>query len=54
MATVKKSEEKKHSNAPSVKVVKTTTTESLRTDGLMTEDFSKVPKGTAHNRNQSY
>ena len=36
------------------KVVKTTTTESLRTDSLVKEEFSKVPKRSAHNRKQSY
>ena len=35
------------------KVVKTTT-ELLRTDSLVKEDFSKVPKRNVHNRKQSY
>ncbi len=35
------------------KVVKTTT-ESLRTDSLVKEDLSKVPKRSAHNKKQSY
>ena len=43
-----------------IKVVKKThiknktKTESLRTDSLAKEDFSKVPKRSAHNRKQSY
>ena len=37
------------------KVVKTTTkTEPLRTDILVKEDFSKVPKRSAHKKKQSY
>ena len=36
------------------KVVKTTTTESLWTNSLVKEDFSKVPKRSAYNRKQSY
>ena len=54
MATEKKREGKKHSNAKDlIKLVKTTT-ESLRTDSLVKEDLSKVPKRSAHNRKQSY
>ena len=36
------------------KVVKTTTTESLRTDSLVKKNFSKIPKRSAHNRKHSY
>ena len=37
-----------------IKVVKQQQIESLWTDSLVTEDFSKVPKRSAHNRKQSY
>ena len=40
-----------------IKMVKYKTkqnTESLRTDSLVKEDLSKVPKRSAHNRKQSY
>ena len=54
MATEKKREGKKHSNAKDlIKLVKTTT-ESLRTDSLVKEDLRKVPKRSAQNRKQSY
>ena len=51
------SEEKKHSNAnePYKSGKKHThKTQSLRTDSLVKEDLSKVPKRSAHNRKQSY
>ena len=52
MATEKKREGKKHSNAKDlIKLVKTTT-EPLRIK--VKEDLSKVPKRRAHNRKQSY
>ena len=64
MATEKKREQKKHSNAKEPykscknNTHKTTTTnkktESLRTDSLIKKDCSKVSKGTAHNGKQSY
>ena len=56
-------EEKKHSNTKepykSGKTTTTTTTkpkqtDSLRTDSLVKEDLSKVPKRSAHNGKQSY
>ena len=37
-----------------IKAVKSTHTKSLRTDSLVKEDLSKVPKRSAHNRKQSY
>ena len=48
-------EEKKHSNTKEpYKSGKNKQTESLRTDILVKEDLSKVPKRSAHNRKQSY
>ena len=54
-------EEKKHSNTKEpYKSGKTTTTtkpkqtDSLRTDSLVKEDLSKVPKRSAHNGKQPY
>ena len=50
-ATEKKREEKKHSNE---KELYKSGNKTLRTDSLVKEDFSKVPKRNVHNRKQSY
>ena len=54
MATEKKREEKKHSNAKEPYKSDKKLKQSLRTDSLVKEDFSKVPKRNALNIKQSY